>query len=63
MELKDYQQQTLDTFNRYLEALKQARRQADEFSTLNIEKQQKTINMLFEDSWRETVSETITDPY
>lgn len=37
MELKDYQQQTLDTFNRYLEALKEARRQADEFSTLNID--------------------------
>ena len=29
MELKDYQQQTLDTFNRYLEALKEARQQAD----------------------------------
>ena len=37
MELKDYQQQTLGTFDRYLEALKQARRQADEFSTLNID--------------------------
>ena len=37
MELKDYQQQTLGTFDRYLEALKEARRQADEFSTLNID--------------------------
>ena len=37
MELKDYQQQTLNTFDRYLEALKEARRQADEFSTLNID--------------------------
>ena len=37
MELKDYQQQTLDTFDRYLEALKAARRQADEFSNVNID--------------------------
>ncbi len=37
MELKDYQQQALDTLDRYLEALKKARRQADEFSTLNID--------------------------
>ena len=37
MELKDYQQQTLNTFDRYLEALKEARRQVDEFSTLNID--------------------------
>ena len=37
MELKDYQQQTLDTFDRYLEALKEARRKADEFSTVNID--------------------------
>ncbi|MDE0014534.1 MAG: DEAD/DEAH box helicase family protein [Candidatus Poribacteria bacterium] len=29
MELKDYQQQTLDTLDRYLEALKEARQQAD----------------------------------
>ena len=37
MELKDYQQQTLDTFDRYLEVLKEARRKADEFSTVNID--------------------------
>ena len=37
MELKDYQQQALGTLDRYLEALKEARRQADEFSTLNID--------------------------
>ena len=37
MELKDYQQQALDTLDRYLEALKEARRQADEFSTFNID--------------------------
>ena len=36
MELKDYQQQALGTLDRYLEALKAARRQSDEFSTLNI---------------------------
>ena len=29
MELKSYQQQGLDTLNRYLEALKEARQQAD----------------------------------
>ena len=29
MELKDYQQQALDTLDRYLEALKEARQQAD----------------------------------
>ena len=28
MELKDYQQQALDTLDRYLEALKEARQQA-----------------------------------
>ena len=37
MELKDYQQQALDTLDRYLEALKEARRKADEFSTVNID--------------------------
>ena len=37
MELKDYQQQTLDTFDRYLEALKEARQRVDEFSNLNID--------------------------
>ena len=29
MELKDYQQQALDTLDRYLEALKKARQQSD----------------------------------
>ena len=33
MELKDYQQQALDTLDRYLEALKEARQQADEAAT------------------------------
>ncbi len=37
MELKDYQQQALDTLDRYLEALKEARQKADEFSVLNID--------------------------
>ena len=37
MELKDYQQQALDTLDRYLEALKEARQKADEFSTINID--------------------------
>ena len=37
MELKDYQQQALDTLDRYLEALKEARQKADEFSALNID--------------------------
>lgn len=32
MELKDYQQQTLDTLDRYLEGLKAARQQADKAS-------------------------------
>lgn len=33
MELKDYQQSALDTLDRYLEALKEARQQADEAAT------------------------------
>ena len=37
MELKDYQQQALGTLDRYLEALKEARQKADEFSTINID--------------------------
>ena len=37
MELKDYQQQALNTLDRYLEALKAARQKADEFSALNID--------------------------
>lgn len=37
MELKDYQQQALDRLHRYLEALKEARRKADEFSAVNID--------------------------
>ena len=37
MELKDYQQQALDTLDRYLEALKEARQKADEFSNVNID--------------------------
>ena len=37
MELKDYQQQALDTLDRYLEALKEARQKADEFSAINID--------------------------
>jgi type III restriction enzyme len=34
MELKDYQQQALDTLNRYLEALKEARQKADALTAL-----------------------------
>ena len=34
MELKDYQQQALDTLDRYLEALKEARQKADEWADL-----------------------------
>ena len=34
MELKDYQQQTLDTLDRYLEALKEARQQADQHNSI-----------------------------
>ena len=34
MELKDYQQQALDTLDRYLEALKEARQKADEWAAL-----------------------------
>ena len=37
MELKDYQQQALDTLDRYLEALKEARQKVDEFSAINID--------------------------
>ena len=37
MELKDYQQQALGTLDRYLEALKEARQKADEFSNVNID--------------------------
>ena len=33
MELKDYQQQTLDTLDRYLETLKEARQQTDKATT------------------------------
>ncbi len=36
MELKDYQQQALETLDRYLDALKEACQQADEFSTLDL---------------------------
>ena len=36
MELKDYQQQALDTLDRYLEALKEARQQAVELTTLDL---------------------------
>ncbi len=36
MELKDYQQEALDTLDRYLDALKEARKTADEFSTLDL---------------------------
>ena len=37
MELKDYQQQALDTLDRYLEALKTARRQGEELATFNFD--------------------------
>ena len=36
MELKNYQQEALDTLDRYLDALKEARKIADEFSTLDL---------------------------
>ncbi len=36
MELKDYQQQALDTLDRYLDALKEARQQAEEFSAIDL---------------------------
>ena len=36
MELKDYQQQALDTLDRYLEALKAARQQAEELSAFDL---------------------------
>ena len=37
MDLKAYQQQALETLERYLEALKEARKQADELSALNLD--------------------------
>ena len=37
MDLKTYQQQALETLERYLEALKEAREKADELSALNID--------------------------
>ena len=37
MDLKAYQQQALETLERYLEALKDARKKADELSALNID--------------------------
>ena len=37
MDLKDYQQQALETLERYLEALKDAYKKADELSALNID--------------------------
>ena len=36
MELKDYQQQALETLDRYLEALKEARQQAKELATVDL---------------------------
>ena len=36
MELKDYQQQALDTLDRYLEALKEAQQQVAELSTFDL---------------------------
>ena len=38
MDLKAYQQQALDTLERYLETLKDARKKADELSALNLDK-------------------------
>ena len=37
MDLKAYQQQALETLERYLEALKDARQKADQLSALNID--------------------------
>ena len=37
MELKDYQQQALDTLERYLAALSDARKKADELAAVNVE--------------------------
>ena len=37
MDLKAYQQQALETLERYLEALKDARKKADELSALNLD--------------------------
>ena len=47
MDLKTYQEQALETLERYLEALKEARKEADELSTVNINELPEVVRKQF----------------
>jgi len=59
MELKDYQQQVLDTLDRYLEALKEARQQAVELTTLDLN----TLPAVVRESTRDAVRQAENYPH
>lgn len=59
MELKDYQQQALNTLDRYLDALKEARQQAVELTTLDLN----TLPAVVRESTRDAVRQAENYPH
>ena len=58
MELKDYQQQALDTLDRYLEALKEAQQQVAELSAFDLS----TLPPIVRESTRDAVKQAVDYP-